>query len=185
MTAYLLEHALLPTGVAPDVLVEVLIPPVLVETPPVDVLTPPVEVLTPPVLVVVLLVQRLWPGDEGASGGPRRAALVAVGTVAGVTWGLLAVDLLLGGRMTMLSVLGLLPLDGGHIAGALWEAIKRPIARARGVEATLPDGAVVKAAELSGRSGLLFVRNSVTGTVEARDRTGHGIALNDALHAND
>lgn len=27
----------------------------------------------------------------------------------------------------------LLPLDGGHIAGALWEAIKRPIARARGV----------------------------------------------------
>ena len=54
-----------------------------------------------------------------------------------------------------------------------------------GTKVTLPDGAVVKAAELSGRSGLLFVRNSVTGTVEARDRTGHGIALNDALHAND
>ena len=69
------------------------------------------------VLVVVLLVQRRWPGDEGASGGPRRAALVAVGTVAGVTWGLLAVDLLLGGRMTMLSVLGLLPLDGGRFHG--------------------------------------------------------------------
>ncbi|MGN6413465.1 M50 family metallopeptidase [Flexivirga sp.] len=28
----------------------------------------------------------------------------------------------------------LLPLDGGHIAGALWEAIKRRIARARGIE---------------------------------------------------
>lgn len=28
----------------------------------------------------------------------------------------------------------LLPLDGGHIAGALWEGIKRPIARARGVK---------------------------------------------------
>ncbi|WP_434966920.1 hypothetical protein [Janibacter indicus] len=69
------------------------------------------------VLVVVLLVQRRWPGDEGASGGPWRAALVAVGTVAGVTWGLLAVDLLLGGRMTMLSVLGLLPLDGGRFHG--------------------------------------------------------------------
>ncbi len=27
----------------------------------------------------------------------------------------------------------LLPLDGGHIAGALWEAVKRPIARARGI----------------------------------------------------
>ena len=54
-----------------------------------------------------------------------------------------------------------------------------------GTKVTLPDGTVVKAAELSGRSGLLFVRNSVTGTVEARDRTGDGIALNDALHAND
>lgn len=54
-----------------------------------------------------------------------------------------------------------------------------------GTKVTLPDGAVVKAAELSGRSGLLFVRNSVTGTVEARDRIGRGIALNDALHAND
>jgi len=49
---------------------------------------------------------------------------------------------------------------------------------------TLPDGSVVKAVELSGRSGVLFLRNSVTGTVEARDRTGHGIALNDALHTN-
>ncbi|MBO1765291.1 site-2 protease family protein [Allobranchiibius sp. GilTou38] len=28
----------------------------------------------------------------------------------------------------------LLPLDGGHIAGALWEAVKRPIARARGLK---------------------------------------------------
>lgn len=27
----------------------------------------------------------------------------------------------------------LLPLDGGHIATALWEAVKRPIQRARGV----------------------------------------------------
>ena len=54
-----------------------------------------------------------------------------------------------------------------------------------GTKITLPDGTVVKAAELSGRNGLLFVRNSVTGTVEARDRTGDGIALNDALHAND
>ena len=54
-----------------------------------------------------------------------------------------------------------------------------------GTKVTLPDGDVVKAAELSGRSGLLFIRNSVTGSVEARDRTGKGITLNDALHAND
>ena len=53
-----------------------------------------------------------------------------------------------------------------------------------GTKVTLPDGAVVKARELSGRSGLLFLRNSVTGAVEAKDRTGEGIALNEALHAN-
>ncbi len=53
-----------------------------------------------------------------------------------------------------------------------------------GTKVTLPDGAVVKATELSGRDNLLFLRNSVTGTVEARDRSGTGITLNDALHAN-
>ena len=49
---------------------------------------------------------------------------------------------------------------------------------------TLPDGSVVKAAELSGRDNLLFWRNSVTGALEARPRTGAGIDLNAALHAN-
>ncbi|GAA1887054.1 2,3,4,5-tetrahydropyridine-2,6-dicarboxylate N-succinyltransferase [Lapillicoccus jejuensis] len=53
-----------------------------------------------------------------------------------------------------------------------------------GTKVTLPDGTVVKALELSGRSNLLFLRNSVTGAVEARDRSGHGITLNAALHAN-
>jgi 2,3,4,5-tetrahydropyridine-2-carboxylate N-succinyltransferase len=42
----------------------------------------------------------------------------------------------------------------------------------------------VKASELSGRSGLLFRRNSLSGAVEAVSRTGTGIALNEALHAN-
>jgi 2,3,4,5-tetrahydropyridine-2,6-dicarboxylate N-succinyltransferase len=50
---------------------------------------------------------------------------------------------------------------------------------------TLPDGRVVKARELSGQNGLLFLRNSVTGAVEVRQRTGTGIELNAALHAND
>jgi 2,3,4,5-tetrahydropyridine-2-carboxylate N-succinyltransferase len=54
-----------------------------------------------------------------------------------------------------------------------------------GTKVTLPDGSIVKARELSGRDNVLFLRNSVTGAVEARDRTGAGIALNDALHAND
>src|SRR5512141_1152389 len=53
-----------------------------------------------------------------------------------------------------------------------------------GTKVTLQDGRVVKARELSGSSGMLFIRNSVTGTVEARSRTGQGITLNAALHAN-
>ncbi|MFV2020373.1 2,3,4,5-tetrahydropyridine-2,6-dicarboxylate N-succinyltransferase [Micromonospora sp. LOL_023] len=54
-----------------------------------------------------------------------------------------------------------------------------------GSKVTLPDGRVVKARELSGVAGLLFWRNSVTGALEARPRTGAGIELNAALHAND
>jgi 2,3,4,5-tetrahydropyridine-2-carboxylate N-succinyltransferase len=53
-----------------------------------------------------------------------------------------------------------------------------------GTKVTLPDGQVVKARELSGQPGLLFIRNSVTGAVEARPRKGEGITLNEALHAN-
>ncbi|MEX1908965.1 2,3,4,5-tetrahydropyridine-2,6-dicarboxylate N-succinyltransferase [Janibacter melonis] len=53
-----------------------------------------------------------------------------------------------------------------------------------GTKVTLPDGTVVKARDLSGRSGLLYLRNSVTGAVEAKDRTGDGVALNEALHTN-
>ena len=47
------------------------------------------------------------------------------------------------------------------------------------------DGAkpTVKAAELSGRSGILYRRNSLTGAVEASQRAGHGVTLNEALHA--
>src|SRR5215210_473735 len=54
-----------------------------------------------------------------------------------------------------------------------------------GTKVTLPDGAVVKARELSGRGGLLYRRNSVSGTVEAVPREGSWGALNAALHAND
>ncbi len=53
-----------------------------------------------------------------------------------------------------------------------------------GAKITIPGGASVKAASLSGRPGLLFLRNSVTGALEARPRTGTGAALNDVLHAN-
>ena len=53
-----------------------------------------------------------------------------------------------------------------------------------GTKVTLPEGRVVKALELSGQSGLLFLRNSVTGTVEVRPRAGRTVQLNDALHAH-
>lgn len=44
--------------------------------------------------------------------------------------------------------------------------------------------APVKARDLAGRSNLLFRRNSTNGAVEVLDRTGVGIELNEALHAN-
>jgi 2,3,4,5-tetrahydropyridine-2,6-dicarboxylate N-succinyltransferase len=43
----------------------------------------------------------------------------------------------------------------------------------------------VKAAELSGAGNVLFRRNSTTGALEAVPWKGQGIALNEALHAND
>jgi 2,3,4,5-tetrahydropyridine-2-carboxylate N-succinyltransferase len=53
-----------------------------------------------------------------------------------------------------------------------------------GSRVTLPDGSVVKAAQLSGQDGLLFRRNSVSGALEALPRDGDWGALNAALHAN-
>ena len=52
-----------------------------------------------------------------------------------------------------------------------------------GARVTMPDGSVVKARELSGRSGLLFWRNSQTGAIEAKERSS-AVALNTALHEN-
>jgi len=49
---------------------------------------------------------------------------------------------------------------------------------------TLPDGAVVKARELSGANGLLYRRNSLSGALEAVAREGSWGGLNVALHKN-
>jgi 2,3,4,5-tetrahydropyridine-2-carboxylate N-succinyltransferase len=46
------------------------------------------------------------------------------------------------------------------------------------------DARVVKAAELSGASNVLFRRNSQSGAVEAVPWGGTGIELNADLHAN-
>ncbi|HEY9240579.1 MAG TPA: 2,3,4,5-tetrahydropyridine-2,6-dicarboxylate N-succinyltransferase [Streptosporangiaceae bacterium] len=53
-----------------------------------------------------------------------------------------------------------------------------------GTKVALPDGQVIKARELSGRSGLLWLRDSQTGAVRVIERSGHGVALNAALHVN-
>jgi 2,3,4,5-tetrahydropyridine-2-carboxylate N-succinyltransferase len=53
-----------------------------------------------------------------------------------------------------------------------------------GTLVTLPNGEVVKAKELSGRDGMLFIQNSITGAIEVRDadpsRWG---GINEALHS--
>jgi len=57
-----------------------------------------------------------------------------------------------------------------------------------GTKVTLPDGSIVKAKELSGQDGLLFLRDSVTGKVLAKKRSGESAdwgGLNADLHAND
>jgi len=54
-----------------------------------------------------------------------------------------------------------------------------------GTRVTTPDGQVVKAAELSGRSDLLFRQNSTTGAMEVLSQTVDWGSLNADLHHND
>ena len=53
-----------------------------------------------------------------------------------------------------------------------------------GSKVSLPDGSTVKAASLSTANGLLFRRNSLTGTLEAVPRSGTWGGLNSVLHSN-
>lgn len=54
-----------------------------------------------------------------------------------------------------------------------------------GTKVTRQDNVIVKARECSGASGLLFRRDSTNGTVHVLSRSGSGVELNAALHAND
>lgn len=54
-----------------------------------------------------------------------------------------------------------------------------------GTKVTGPDGTVVKARDLNGKSNLLLRRNSVSGAVEVVPWKGTGVELNEALHKND
>ncbi|MFF4605636.1 2,3,4,5-tetrahydropyridine-2,6-dicarboxylate N-succinyltransferase [Streptomyces sp. NPDC001339] len=53
-----------------------------------------------------------------------------------------------------------------------------------GTRVTMPDGQIVKAAELSGGDNILFRRNSTTGTVEARPNKAAWGGLNEILHSH-
>ena len=53
-----------------------------------------------------------------------------------------------------------------------------------GTKVELPGGRVVKARELSGVPGLLFLRDSQSGKVVAKPRRGGTVELNDELHTN-
>ena len=53
-----------------------------------------------------------------------------------------------------------------------------------GTRVKMPDGSVVKARELSGRNGILFRRDSQTGTVQVIPRTESWGSLNADLHKN-
>ena len=54
-----------------------------------------------------------------------------------------------------------------------------------GSKLLLPDGEVARGRELSGIEGMQFWRNSMTGALEARPRSGSWGGLNAALHAHD
>ena len=53
-----------------------------------------------------------------------------------------------------------------------------------GTKVKLPDGEIVKARQLSGQNDLLFLRDSQTGAVLARNRRGSKVELNSELHSN-
>jgi len=53
-----------------------------------------------------------------------------------------------------------------------------------GTKITLPDGNIVKGAEMSGQSGWLYIRDSLTGQVRALPRGERTVELNTTLHRN-
>jgi membrane-associated protease RseP (regulator of RpoE activity) len=98
--------------------------------------------------VIVHLPQRMYEVGQAALGAERKAdgpvSVVGASRVAGElvtfhdpTWGERASRLLvllasLNLFLALFNFIPLLPLDGGHIAGALWEAVRRGWARLRG-----------------------------------------------------
>ncbi|GAB3939646.1 2,3,4,5-tetrahydropyridine-2,6-dicarboxylate N-succinyltransferase [Corynebacterium tapiri] len=69
---------------------------------------------------------------------------------------------------------------GLYVTAGSKVAVFGAVARAAGVE----EGSTVKAAQLSGASGVLLRRNSVSGQVEATEWKAEAVELNAELHAN-
>ena len=118
----------------------------------------------------------------------RISAGVVVGDGSDIGGGASIMGTLSGGNATVISVgercllgansgLGISLGDGCTVEAGLYLTA--------GAKVVLPDGAVVKASELSGASNLLYRRNSQTGAIEVRPAAGAGWhGLNAALHAN-
>jgi 2,3,4,5-tetrahydropyridine-2-carboxylate N-succinyltransferase len=73
--------------------------------------------------------------------------------------------------------------DDSVVEAGLYITAGTKIRLPKGSDDSAGESITVKAIELSGVAQLLFRRNSSTGAVEALPRTGHGIVLNSALHA--
>ncbi len=117
----------------------------------------------------------------------RISAGVVVGAHSDVGGGASIMGTLSGGGTEVISVgencliganggIGISLGDGCTVAAGVYVTAGTPV--------TLPDGTVVKAKELSGRDGMMFIHNSVTGAIEVRDsdpdRWG---GINEALHS--
>jgi membrane-associated protease RseP (regulator of RpoE activity) len=96
--------------------------------------------------IIVTLPQRLWQVGEAAFGGAERdpngpIGVVGIGRLAGEITSyesapfsdriaqLIAMLASLNVALFVFNLIPLLPLDGGHVAGALWEALRRGFAR--------------------------------------------------------
>ena len=73
--------------------------------------------------------------------------------------------------------------DDSVVEAGLYVTAGTKVVLPRGTRESAGESVEVKAVALSGMPGLLFRRNSQTGTVEALPREGTGIELNAALHA--